>query len=385
MTSANSSSSDVAPFELSVDDAEITDLQRRLDSTRWPDQLAGQEWVYGTDLGELRDLVHYWRNEFQWNEAEATINKWPQFTTSLAGENVHFIHARSSRNDARPLLLSHGWPGSIVEFLHLIQPLTEPKDPTTPAFHVIIPSLPGFTLSGPTVTTGVSPKRIATMWISLMVRLGYDNYLAQGGDWGAIITSWIGQLDPRHCAGIHLNMLPLSPTEALMSSMSSEEEIILESTMAFQAHEAGYQAIQSSKPQTLAYALTDSPVGLLSWILEKFRTWTDCDGDIFSVHHRDTLLSNVALYWFTATAGSAARIYYEFAAVDNAGLASKVTVPTGVADFPKEIYRSSRRWAEETHHIVHWSRFTRGGHFAALEQPKVLLEDLRLFATKLTE
>ena len=368
-------------FNLSVSDSEIEDLRRRLEATRWPDQLPGQAWTYGTDIDELRSLVSYWSNEFDWRKAEKSINAWPQFLTTIDGEQVHFIHARSSRADARPLILSHGWPGSIVEFLDLIKPLTEPDDPSLPAFHVVVPSLPGFGLSGPTVTTGVSPRRIARMWMSLMAELGYDQYVAQGGDWGAIITGWIGQLDPVHCAGIHINMLAVTPTEALMANMSAEESEMLGAAMEFQTGETGYQAIQRTKPQTLAYALTDSPTGLLSWILEKFRTWSDCDGDVFSVHDRDRVLTNVALYWFTRTAGSAARIYYELTAEDQGALATSVTVPTAAAVFPKEIYRCSRRWAESSYNIVQWTEFAHGGHFAALEHPIQLLTDIRRFGS----
>ncbi len=379
------SNPELAPFTLVISDEEIADLQRRLDMTRWPDQLAGQAWVYGTDLGELRELATYWRNSFDWRKAEQWLNQWPQFQTSVDGEQVHFIHARSPRDDARPLLLTHGWPGSIVEFLHLIQPLTDPDDPSTPAFHVILPSLPGFTLSGPSKTTGVSPKRIAGMWVTLMKRLGYQGYLAQGGDWGGIITSWIGQLDPQNCAGIHLNMLPVSPTEEALADMTEDEQSKLGAAMQFQVDETGYQAIQSTKPQTLAAGLADSPAGQLSWILEKFRTWSDCDGDVFSVHDRDTFLTNVSLYWFTNTAGSSARIYHAFAATDQRAMADSVTVPTAVADFPKEIYRTSQRWASMTHNLVQWSSFDRGGHFAALEQPDLLLNDIRMFARTLSD
>ncbi len=370
----------ISEFRFSVADEDISDLHGRLKNTRWPDQLPGQAWIYGTDMAELQALTKYWLNDFDWKSAENSINAWPQFLTTIDGEQIHFIHARSPRSDARPLILSHGWPGSIVEFLHLIRPLIEPEDPSLPAFHVVAPSLPGFTLSGPTITPGVSPRRIAKMWISLMAQLGYDQYLAQGGDWGAIITSWIGQLDPTHCAGIHINMLTVTPTDELMVDMSEDETQMLGAAMAFQTSETGYQAIQGTKPQTLAYALNDSPVGLLSWILEKFRTWSDCDGDVFGVHDRDRLLANVALYWFTGTAGSAARIYYEFSVADERAVADSVAVPTAGAMFPLEIYRCSRRWAESSYNIVQWTEFDRGGHFAALEQPVALLEDIRRFA-----
>lgn len=373
----------IREFVFEVSDAEIVDLQRRLADTRWPDQLPGQEWVYGTELNELQQLAEYWEKDFDWRQAEAAINAWPQFHTTVDGENLHFIHVRSDRADAQPLLLTHGWPGSIVEFLHLIEPLTNPGDPDLPAFHLVIPSLPGFGLSGPTTTVGVSPARIAKMLISLMDRLGYDQYLAQGGDWGSIITGSIGKLDPEHCRGIHINMVSVRPTEALLATMTDDEKKMAAAAGHFANNEAGYQAIQGTKPQTLAYALADSPTGLLSWILEKFRSWSDCDGEVFRAIDRDRLLSNVALYWFTNTAGSSARIYYEFAHADNRMFASGITVPTACADFPGEIYRCSRRWAESAFNVVQWSEFDKGGHFAALEQPEALIGDIRKFATSL--
>lgn len=373
----------IEPFSVHVDDEAISDLRARLSQTRWPDQLDDQPWVYGTDIAELRALVQYWAKDFDWRVFEAKLNRFEQFTTTIDGENVHFIHARSARADATPLLLTHGWPGSIVEFLDLIDPLTSPDNDDQPAFHVVVPSLPGFGFSGATVTTGVSPKRIASMWAQLMEGLGYRQYLAQGGDWGSIITGWIGKLDPANCAGIHLNMTTVAPTEELLNDMTPEEQEVLGSLMHFQEHETGYQAIQSTKPQTIAYSLADSPSGLLSWILEKFRTWSDCNGDVFSVHDRDTLLANVAIYWFTNTAGSSARIYYEFARVDQRAFATDIGVPTGIADFPKEIYRAPKRWAEAAFNLVHWSQHAAGGHFAALEQPELLLGDIRTFASSI--
>lgn len=371
---------EISDFTLRVSEEELADLSVRLELTRWPDQLQGQEWVYGAELGELQDLVSYWMDDFDWRKAEASINQWPQFSTSIQKENVHFIHARSERPDARPLLLTHGWPGSVVEFLDLIEPLTSPADSAAPAFHVVIPSLPGFGLSGPTMTVGISPRTIATMWIELMERLGYDGYIAQGGDWGAIITSWIGELDPARCAGIHINMLPITPTQELLADMTAQEQEMLGEAMAFRDNETGYQAIQSTKPQTLSFGLADSPSGQLAWIYEKFRTWSDCEGDVFSVHDRDRFLTNVALYWFTNTGGSSARIYYEFAA-GGRQTASQVLVPTGAALFAKEIYQASRRWAESVFNVVHWSEFPVGGHFAALERPTELITDIRNFVS----
>lgn len=367
------------PFTVSVPEADLEDLRSRLDRTRWPDQLPGQEWVYGTERSELQELCRYWAVEYDWRRAEQELNRFPQYLTEIDGERVHLYHVRSSRPDARPLLLTHGWPGSVVEFLHLIQPLTEPDDADVPAFSVVVPSLPGFGFSGHTKTTGVSPRRIASMWAQLMAGLGYQRYVAQGGDWGAIITSHLGALDPEHCAAIHLNMVVAPPSPALLDDATEDERHKFAALLQFQAAETGYQEIQGTKPQTLAYALSDSPAGLCGWIYEKFRTWSDCDGDVFGVHDRDRFLTNVMLYWLTNTAGSAARIYYEFRFVDQRQTALSVPVPMGAADFPGEIYRASQRWAEQRFDVRHWSTFERGGHFAALERPDDLLGEIRGF------
>ncbi len=386
------------PFTLSIDEAELDDLGRRLRSTRLPDQLPDQPWVYGTDRETLEELCRYWAEEYDWRAAEAEINPWPQFLTTIDGEQVHLVHVRSETADAVPLLLTHGWPGSIVEFLHLIEPLTSPGGGEQ-AFHLVIPSLPGFGLSGPTTTTGVGPARIAGMWAELMAGLGYDRYVAQGGDWGAVITGHLGAIDPEHCAGIHLNMVTAGPP-ADGGEPTEEERAILAAGAHFRDHETGYQAIQGTKPQTLAYALADSPAGQCAWILEKFRTWSDLGAnaadaaapdaaaadaaaeDVFAVHDRDRFLTNVMLYWLTNTGGSSARIYYEHRA-GGRGVASGVTVPMGGAIFPAEIYRASRRWADAAFNVVHWSTFDAGGHFAALERPADLTADIRAFVDRL--
>ncbi len=378
----NPSTLEFHPFTIDIPDTDLDDLQRRLTATRWPDQMPDQEWVYGAERSELQAVVEYWRNDYDWRAAEASINAHPQFVTEIDGERVHFLHVRSSHEAATPLLLTHGWPGSIVEFLHVIHPLTEPDGVARP-FHLVIPSLPGFGFSGPTVTPGVDPHRIAGMWRQLMAGLGYERYVAQGGDWGSIITAHLGAVDPEHCIGIHLNMVPSRPTPELMNDATPAEQDAVQSMMAFQAEEIGYMAIQGTKPQTLAYALTDSPAGLCAWIYEKFHTWSDrAGGDVFSVHDRDRFCTNLMLYWLTNTAGSAARIYYERQHSDH-GFATDVSVPMAGAIFPEEIYRSSRRFAEATFNVVHWSEFDRGGHFAALEQPEVLLADLRSFVDQL--
>ncbi len=371
------------PFAIDIPEAALDDLKRRLGATRWPDQLPGQEWVYGAEKSELQELVAHWANGYNWRTAENEINRWPQFLTTIDGEQIHLVHVRSADADAIPLLLTHGWPGSIVEFVHLIETLTAPTDGATP-FHLVIPSLPGFGFSGPTVTTGVHPQRIAGMWKQLMAGLGYDRYVAQGGDWGSIITSFLARADPEHCIGVHLNMLAIAPSSELIADATDEERLMLERNVAFRTHETGYQAIQGSKPQTLSYALADSPTGLCAWIYEKFHTWTDNNGQVFDTIDRDRFLTNVMLYWLTNTAGSAARIYYEFQhAGQRLSSSDRGAVPMAGAMFEKEIYRASRRWAEEYFKVVHWSTFDEGGHFAALEQPEALVDDLRSFVALL--
>ena len=372
----------IDPFTISIPNDALDDLRRRLLATRWPDQMPGQEWVYGAERSEVQAIVEYWANTYDWRKAEAEINSHPQFTTTIDGERVHFLHVRSSHADATPLLLTHGWPGSIVEFLHLIGPLAEPTDGSRP-FHLVIPSLPGFGFSGPTVTPGVDPRRIATMWAQLMAGLGYDRYVAQGGDWGAIITGHIGGVDPDHCVGIHLNMVPARPTAELMADATDAEKEVVAATRHFQAEETGYQSIQGTKPQTLAYALTDSPAGLCAWIYEKFHSWSDrAGGDVFNTHDRDRFCTNLMLYWLTNTAGSAARIYYEQRHLGGKQ-AENVTVPTAGAIFPADIYRSSRRFTEAHFDVVHWTEFDTGGHFAALEEPALLQADIRSFVDQI--
>jgi len=386
-SSEASEPSAVTPFRISVPDADLADLKRRLEATRWPDQIPGQQHTYGADKSELQTLVAYWLDQYDWRSAEAELNQWPQFTTHIDNEQVHFLHIRSESEGAVPLLLTHGWPGSVMEFVDLIEPMTSPSDGTIP-FHLVIPSLPGFGFSGPTTTTGLDPQRVAEMWVQLMATLGYDGYIAQGGDWGAVVTAHIGHLDPDHCIGIHLNMLTAQPSADQLESATEDQKLILADMVRFRTEETGYHAIQSTKPQTLSYALTDSPAGLCAWIYEKFVTWTDCerpDGerDVFAVVDRDRFLTNVMIYWLTNTAGSSARIYYEFAHLGRR-IPKHVAVPTAGADFPKDIYRASREWMERAFNIVHWSTFESGGHFAAMERPEAFIADIRSFVDEVT-
>jgi microsomal epoxide hydrolase len=370
----------VRPFKIEVPDAALVDLGERLARTRWPDQVPGTGWEYGTELAYLKELCETWRTRYDWRAQEAALNRWPQFTTTIDGQNLHFVHAKSKHAGAFPLVLTHGWPGSIVEFQKILPLLVDPPDPRD-AFHVVCPSLPGYGFSGPTHERGWDPERIAKAEVELMRRLGHARYGAQGGDWGSLVTSWIGKLDPAHCAGIHLNMLIAPPPpSASPEALPAEEQQRLAYAASFQSEGTGYQAIQGTRPQTLAYGLNDSPAGLAGWIVEKFRAWSDCKGDVESVFTRDELLTNITVYWLTGTINSSTRLYYEMRKSAKLPFADgRIEVPTGVAVFPKELYNAPRAWAERYYEIRRWTVFPAGGHFAALERPAELAADLREF------
>jgi microsomal epoxide hydrolase len=370
----------VRPFKIEVPDAALADLRERLARTRWPDQIPGTGWEYGTELAYLKELCETWRTRYDWRAHEAALNRWPQFTTTIDGQNLHFVHAKSKHAGASPLILTHGWPGSIVEFQKILPLLVDPPDPRD-AFHVVCPSLPGYGFSGPTHERGWDPERIAKAEVELMRRLGHARYGAQGGDWGSLVTSWIGKLDPAHCAGIHLNMLIAPPPpSASPEALAADEQQRLAQAASFQSEGTGYQAIQGTRPQTLAYGLNDSPAGLAGWIVEKFRAWADCRGDVESVFTRDELLTNLTLYWLTGTINSSMRLYYEMRKRAKLPFADgRIEVPTGVAVFPKELYNAPRAWAERYYAIRRWTVFPAGGHFAAMEQPAELAADLREF------
>ena len=374
------------PFRVDVPEAVLVDLRERLARTRWPDQVPGSGWDYGTDLAALQALCEHWRSGFDWRAAESRLNAFPQFTTDIDGQRVHFLHVRSPHPDALPLLITHGWPGSVWEFMQIVEPLTDPVKHggrAQDAFHVITPSMPGYGFSGPTAEPGWDPYRVAQTWVELMARLGYERYGAQGGDWGAIVTANLGTLDAEHLVGIHLNMVVARPPDPADPTAGVEPDEVegMKALAWFQEHETGYQQIQGTKPQTLAYGLHDSPAGLAGWILEKFRTWSDCpDGDVFAAHTMDDLLANITIYWVTGTIGSSCRLYCESRRAARFGpFMSRVEVPTGVAVFPKEIYRPPLAWAKHWYNIVHWQRYEAGGHFAAMEQPEALVTDVRTF------
>jgi microsomal epoxide hydrolase len=370
----------IRPFRIDIPQAEVDDLRDRLARTRWPDQMPGVGWDYGIPLDYVKGLAEYWRTGYDWRVQEARLNEFPQFTTAIDGQNVHFLHVRSPEPQALPLIITHGWPGSVAEFMEIIGPLADPRahggDPAD-AFHLVVPSIPGYGFSGPTRDRGWNPHRIARAWDELMQRLGYPTYGAQGGDWGSSISRELGVMVPEHLTGVHLNMLFTSAPEGT-DDLTDEEKARLEKARQFRATGSGYGAIQSTRPQTLAYGLTDSPAGQLAWITEKFGEWTD-NGLPDDAVGRDQLLTNVSIYWLTATAGSSARLYYESARSGAWGRPKPSTAPTGVAVFPREIAPAIRRFAELTNNIVHWSEFDRGGHFAAMEAPDLLVGDVRAF------
>ncbi|MFJ8991845.1 alpha/beta fold hydrolase [Streptomyces sp. NPDC102279] len=387
----------VRPFRLDIPQSDLDDLHQRLDRTRWPDELPGVGWAYGVPRDYLQELVRYWRHDYDWRAAEARLNTWPQFTTEIDGARLHFAHIRSPEPDATPLIVTHGWPGSIVEFTDIVGPLTDPRahggDPAD-AFHLVVPSIPGFGLSGPTRDTGWEFTRVAAAFATLMERLGYRRYGAQGGDWGGAISRELGRSHPERLIGVHLNLLPgssatVEPTAGELAALSPEERertlVSWRRGQAWNREEGGYAAIQATRPQTLAYALTDSPVGQLAWIAEKFRQWTDSGDRPEDAVDRDLLLTDVMLYWLTGTAGSSARIYYERAHADYWGKPPEPSVaPTALAVFPEENFVPLRHVAERTDRIVRWTEFDRGGHFAAMEAPDLLVADVRAFFRELS-
>src|SRR5579872_4252932 len=368
----------IRPFKVHVGDRVLIDLRHRLAETKWPDQIPGTTWEYGADIKKVRELEEYWQNSYDWRAQEAKINRFDQFTTEIDGQQIYFIHQRSPRPDAIPLLLIHGWPGSILEFLALVEPLTHPKDSHRPAFHVIIPSLPGFGFSGPTTTRGWGPQRMAKALVVLMDRLGHSRYGIQGGDWGSLIARDMAYQAPTHVIGLHLNLITVDPpTPEAVAQMSDAER---KRYSYFGREESSFFFLQASEPQTLAYSLTDSPVGWLAWMIGKFQMLTDNNGDFLTAVDRDTFLTDVTLYWVTGTVGSAMRIYRENRLTgEEMAHTPRLETPVAYADFPREVVVPPFRWIAQTYNVVQKTEMPKGGHFAALEQPDLLIDDIRKF------
>jgi pimeloyl-ACP methyl ester carboxylesterase len=376
----------VEPFRIAVPDAVLADLHERLARTRFPDEIPGSGWTYGTNLAYLRELVSYWRDRFDWRAVEARLNAFSQFRAHVGGLGIHFIHERGVGPAPLPLVITHGWPGSVAEFVDVIGPLTDPGrhggDPAD-AFDVVAPSMPGYGFSAHPREPGMEAERIAALWVELMRGLGYGRFGAQGGDWGAMVTTYLGARHPDAVLGIHLNMVLALPEDQQtpdLTGVTQDEMIDLMHAQQFLNEETGYQRIQGTKPQTLAYALNDSPAGLAAWIVEKFRTWSDCDGEVERRFTKDQLLTNVMLYWVPETANSSCRLYYEAIHANKfppTGL--RVEVPTGCAIFPRELIKPPRVWADRQFNVQRWTRMPAGGHFAAMEEPAALVDDIRAF------
>jgi epoxide hydrolase len=368
----------ITPFTLAIPQAQIDDLHRRLDHTRWPEREAVQDWSQGAPLAKVRALCDYWRNTYDWRRIEERLNGFGQYKTNIDGLDIHFLHVRSPHADALPMILTHGWPGSVIEFVKTIEPLTNPTKfggKAEDAFHVVAPSLPGYGFSGKPTETGWGVRHIAAAWGQLMPRLGYDRWVAQGGDWGGAITSQIGAMKLPGCAGIHVNMTVIFPDADDVKNPTAQEQAALASMAYYNEKDSGYAKQQSTRPQTLGYGLTDSPAGQAAWIYEKLWSWTDNEGAPEDVFSMDEMLDNIMLYWLPATAASSGRLYWE----SMSGFASvKIDMPMGVSLFPKEIFRPSRRWAEKhLSNIIYWNELDSGGHFAAWEKPDVFVEELR--------
>jgi len=376
----------IEKFTINISDSLLADLRRRLDATRWPDELENVGWDLGSRLSYMKSLADYWRNGYEWRRQEAMLNQLPQYRVALDGFHVHFVHARSKHPKPLPLIITHGWPGSFVEMVKLIPLLTDPVahgGSAEDAFDVIVPSLPGYGFSDRPTERGMSPLKVAALWARLMTELGYERFAAQGGDWGSTISTAIGLNHAQRIIGIHLNYIAGRFLFGGTLNLTPEDETsksYLAKLRAWTDLEGGYSHIQGTKPQTLAYALNDSPIGLAAWIVEKFRTWSDCNGELGSIFTRDELLTDVMIYWVTETLNSSVRLYYESRDQPlQLSPANRVEVPVAVAVFPKEIPMPPRALAERGYNIRRWTLMPRGGHFAAMEQPGLLAQDIREF------
>jgi len=374
----------IQSFKIAIPQATLDDLRERLACTRWPDEVEGAGWDYGTNLGYMKELADYWQHEYDWRAQEAMLNSFSHFRADIDGLGIHFIHERGKGPRPMPIILTHGWPGSFCEMLKVIPMLTDPEShggKAEDAFDVIVPSLPGYGFSDRPTQRGMTSSRIADMWARLMTKaLGYQRFAAQGGDWGSSVTEQLAVAHPDVVLGFHLNNIPFHHLFAKADNLSQEEQIYLEAAGRWQFAEGAYAIIQGSKPQTLAYGLQDSPVGLAAWIVEKFRSWSDCDGDVEKRFTKDELLTTITLYWVTETINAANRLYYDsahdFTSPQHAG---RSDVQAAIARFPKDILPAPREWAERWFNMQRWTAMPRGGHFAAMEEPELLVEDLRAF------
>jgi len=368
----------ITPFLIDVPQADIDDLRQRLRHARWPEPATVDDWSQGVPLAYLRDLCGYWLDEYDWETAQARLNRFPQYLTDIYGLRIHFLHLRSPHPDALPLVITHGWPGSVVEFGKIIEPLTDPVahgGDATDAFHVVCPSLPGYGFSGKPDRPGWGTAHSADAWDTLITRLGYLRYGASGGDWGSQVTTALALRHPAHLVGIHLTMPSVLPDPATMNDLTDSERAALATLEYYRKEDSGYAKQQSTRPQTIGYSLVDSPVGLCAWIIEKFWSWTDSDGDPANVLTRDEMLDNVMFYWLPGTGASSARLYWESLGKP---LMDPVEIPVGCSIFPKELIRPSRRWAQRQYpDLRYWSEPAKGGHFAAFEQPAAFVDEVR--------
>lgn len=356
------------PFTIAIPEAELDDLKTRLAMTRFPEKEIVEDWDQGIPLAYVQELVTYWRDSYDWRACEAVLNRLPNFKMEIDGLEIHFIHVRSANPNARPLIMTHGWPGSVLEFMGVIPDLAED-------YHLVIPSLPGYGFSGKPDAPGWDTQRIARAWNSLMLALGYERYFAQGGDWGASVTTAIGEQNLGACAGIHLNMVIATPDPSMMNDLTEREKAAIARFQWYQDKDNGYSTQQATRPQTLGYGLADSPVGQLAWIIEKFHGWSDCNGHPENVFSRDHMIDNVMLYWLNNAAASSARLYWHSFRAFGGG---EVKVPMGGTVAPMEIFGPSRRWAEKRYrNIVYWNEPANGGHFLAMERPEIFVKEVR--------
>ena len=361
--------------KLAVAQSELDELKQRLIQNRLPEAETVADWTQGIPLAYVKELRDYWIHNYDWRRCEDRLNSFPQYVATIDNIDIHFLHIESTRESAKPLILTHGWPGSVIEFLDVIKPLTDPPE-DQPAFSLVVPSLPGFGFSSKPKAPGCGVQTIAALWDKLMVGLGYSKYYAQGGDWGAAVTTTLAADHAENCIGMHTNMPSVGPDRDTMDDLTPLEQEALKGSKFYQDWDSGYSKQQSTRPQTLGYGLVDSPVGQMAWIIEKFYQWTDCQGHPENVLTKDQLLDNVMLYWLPASGASSGRLYWE--SFGRGGSTNPVDVPSGISVFPKEIFKASERWAKRRYkNLVYYNVLEKGGHFAAFEQPAIFTQELR--------